>query len=136
MTLAIAVSVPKSSPNNEVIGQIVVVVSLDLVEVNVAVMVDKAVVMSMVKVADRSCCEKTFNVSALASVNRLSTILYGLLIKCSSTWPKSNGKESTATIGNMDIVNLDVGELVCVELVVQVVRYANQRNPVSLVAMS
>ena len=99
-------------------------------------MVDTAVVMSMVKVADRGCREKTFNMSDLASVNRLSTILYGLLIKSSSTWPQSNGKESTATIVNVDIVNLDVGELVSVELVVQVVRYANQRNLVSLVAMS
>ena len=67
MTLAIAVSVLKSLPNNEVIGQIVVVVSLDLVEVSVAVMVDKVMVMSMAQVADRSCCEKrNLNVSALA----------------------------------------------------------------------
>ena len=77
MTLAVAVKVQKSSPNNEVIGQIVVVVSLDLVEVNVAVMVDlnvrgfcapcKVVVMSMAQVADRSCCEKrNLNVSTLA----------------------------------------------------------------------
>ena len=58
MTLAVAVKVQKSSPNNEVIGQIVVVVSLDLVEVNVAVMVDKVVVMSMAQVANRSYCEK------------------------------------------------------------------------------
>ena len=63
-------------------------------------------------------------------------MLYGLLIKGSSTWPKSEGQESTATIDNVDIVDLDVDELVYVELVVQVVRYANQRNIVSLVAMS
>ena len=62
-------------------------------------------------------------------------MMYGLLITGSSTWPKSNGKESTATVGNMDIVDLDVDELVYVELVVQVVRYATQENLVSLVAM-
>ena len=95
-------------------------------EVNVIVMVDTAVVMSMVKVADRDCREKTFNVSALASVNKLSTILYGLLIKSSSTWPMSEGEESTATIDNVDIVDLDVGELVHVELIVNVIRHADQ----------
>ena len=47
----------------------------------------------------------------------------------------SEDKESTAAIVNVDIVNLDVGVLVHAELVVQVVRYANQRNLVSLVAM-
>ena len=95
-------------------------------EVDVIVMVDTAVVMSMVKVADRSCCEKTFNVSALASVNRLSTMLYGLLIKSSSTWPVSEGEEPTATIDNVDTVNLNVGELVHVELIVNVIRHADQ----------
>ena len=35
MTLAVAVRVLKSLPNNEVVGRIVVVVSLDLVEVDV-----------------------------------------------------------------------------------------------------
>ena len=49
-------------------------------EVDVVVMVGTAGIMSVVKVADRDCREKTFNMSALASVNRLSTILYGLLI--------------------------------------------------------
>ena len=98
-------------------------------------MVNTAVVMSMVQVADRDCREKTSNMLELASVNRLSTMLYGLLIKGSNTWPQSNGKESTATIGNVDIVDLNADELVYVELVVQVVRYANQRNLVSLVAM-
>ena len=49
--------------------------------------------------------------------------------------PNSDGADSTATIDNVDIVNLNVGELVCVELVVQVVRYATQENLVSLVAM-
>ena len=53
-------------------------------------------------------------------------MLYGLLIKCSSTWPKSNGKESTATIDNVDIVDLDVGDLVHVDLVVNVIRHADQ----------
>ena len=68
-------------------------------------------------------------------MNKLSTILYGLLMKSSSTWSMSEDKESTAAIVNVDIVNLDVGVLVHAELVVQVVRYANQRNLVSLVAM-
>ena len=81
MTLAVAVKVPKSSPNNEVIDQIVVVVSLDLVDVNVIVMIDTAVVTSMVKVADRDCREKASNVSALASANGLLTFMYRLLIK-------------------------------------------------------
>ena len=85
-------------------------------------MVDTAVIMSMVKVADSDGREKTFNVSDLASVNRLSTILYELLIKCSSTWPKSQGEESTATIDNVDIVDLDVGEVVQVEMIVKVIR--------------
>ena len=58
MTWAVAVNVLKSLSNNEVIGRIVVVVNLDLMEVDVIVMVDTAVVTSMVKVADRSCCEK------------------------------------------------------------------------------
>ena len=59
----------------------VVVMNLDLMEVDVVVMVDTAGIRSVVKVADRDCREKTFNVSSLVSVNRLSTILYGLLIK-------------------------------------------------------
>ena len=53
-------------------------------------------------------------------------MLYGLLITGSSTWPKSNGKESTATVGNMDIVDLDVDKLVHVEVVVSVIRHADQ----------
>ena len=54
--------------------------NLDLVEVDVVVMVDTAMIMSVVKVADRDCREKTFNASTLASVNKLSTILYGLFL--------------------------------------------------------
>ena len=53
-------------------------------------------------------------------------MLYGLLIKGSSTWPMSEGEESTATIDNVDIVDLDVGELVHVELIVNVIRHADQ----------
>ena len=45
-------------------------------------------------------------------------MLYGLLIKSSSIWPRLEGEESTATIDNVDIVDLDVGELVHVELIV------------------
>ena len=126
MTLAIAVSVLKSLPNNEVIGQIVVVVNLDLVKVDTVVMVETAVVMSMVEIADRDCRERTFNTSALDSVNMLSTMLYGLLIKGSSTWSMPEGKESTATVDNVDIVDLDVGELIHVELLVDVTRHADQ----------
>ena len=37
MTLAVAVRVLKSLPHNEIIGRIVVVVSLDIVEVDVVV---------------------------------------------------------------------------------------------------
>ena len=116
----------KSLPNNEVIGRIAIAVNLDLVEVNMVVMVDTAVVMSVVEVADRDCRERTLHMSALDSVNRLSTMLYGLLIKCSSTWPMSEGKESTATVDNVDIVDLDVGELIHVELIVNVIRHADQ----------
>ena len=100
--------------------------SLDIVEVDVVVMVDTAVVLSVVEVADRDCRESTFFRSALDSANRLSTMLYGLLITGSSAWPMSEGKESTATIDNVDIVDLDVGELVHVELVVNVIRHADQ----------
>ena len=99
---------------------------LGIVDVDVVVLVDIEVVLPVGKVADRDCRERTLHMSALDSVNRLSTMLYGLLIKCSSTWPMSEGKESTATVDNVDIVDLDVGELIHVELIVNVIRHADQ----------
>ena len=61
-------------------------------------------------------------------------MLYGLLINSPSTWPESKSNSSTTSIGNVvmvdlvdvDVVDLTVGELVHVEMVVQVVRHANQ----------